>query len=264
MSKQQSSSGTDVQSVLRIAFLLVLAVVFVWLALTVRLPEIGELREILAGYGAWSWLVFVGAYAVVGLTPIPVTIMAVTGGLLFGPVVGSLLSVAGASVGAVGAYGLARLAGHEVVMKGLGKHAQRVEDAFEDRGFLAIMALRCAPGLPYWPVNYGAGAVGVPIGTFTLASTLGSIPGQVSLVAVGAFIARPGVVNGVIVALAWIAVLGMTWWSVRRWKQERDEDHAEDQPGGQAEDQAEDHDDGRSPGEGGSPSRPAGSADGSD
>lgn len=260
MSKQQSSSGIDVQSVLRLALLVVLTVAFVWLALTVRLPEIDELREMLAGYGAWSWLVFVGAYAVVGLTPIPVTIMAVTAGLLFGPVVGSLLSVVGASVGAVGAYGIARLAGHDVVMRGLGRHARRVEDALEERGFLAIMALRCAPGLPYWPVNYGAGAVGVPFGTFAVASALGSIPGQVSLVAIGAFLVRPGVFNGTIVALAWAAVLGMTWWSVHRWKQERDEDRAEDG----SEDPAEDHDDGRSPGEGGSPTRPAGSAGGQD
>lgn len=248
MSTPQSSSGPDLQSVLRAVFLVVVAAVFVWLAFTVRLPELGELRESLAGYGAWSWLVFVGAYAVVGLTPIPVTIMAVAAGLLFGPLAGSLLSVAGASVGAVGAYGIARLASHEVVMKGLGRHADRIEEAFEERGFLAIMALRCAPGLPYWPVNYGAGAVGVPFGTFALASMLGSIPGQVSLVAIGAFIAKPGVVNGVVVALAWAAVIALTVWSARRWKQERDEAQ-------------EEHDDGRSPSEGPSPSRPAGSAD---
>ncbi len=241
VSPQQSSSGTDasssgvdVQSVLRVALLVLVAVVFVWLALTVRLPELEDLRDTLAGYGAWSWLVFTGAYALVALTPIPVTIMAVAAGLLFGPLVGSLLSVVGASVGAVGAYGIARLAGHEVIMKGLGRHARRVEDALEERGFLAIMALRCAPGLPYWPVNYGAGAVGVELGTFTAASTLGSVPGQVSLVAIGAFVARPGVVNGVVVALAWIAVLAFTWWSVRRWKQERDRAHAEDQPSGTA------------------------------
>lgn len=254
MSQQKPSSGADVQSVLRVVFLVVVAAVFVWLTFTVRLPGLEELREILAGYGAWSWLVFVGAYAVVGLTPIPVTIMAVVAGLLFGPLVGSLLSVAGASVGAVGAYGIARLAGHEVVMKGLGRHADRIEEAFEERGFLAIMALRCAPGLPYWPVNYGAGAVGVPFGTFALASTLGSIPGQVSLVAIGAFIATPGVLNGVVVALAWVAVLALTWWSARRWKRERDAAHGEDRK--------EDHDDGRSPSEGTSPQSSGGTASG--
>jgi uncharacterized membrane protein YdjX (TVP38/TMEM64 family) len=107
-------------------------------------------------------------------------------------------------------------------MKGLGKHADTLEDAFEERGFLSIIVLRCAPGLPYWPVNYGAGAMGVPLGSFAAASTLGSVPGQVSLVAVGAFVAHPGVVNAVIVALAWAAVIVLTLWSARRWKQERD------------------------------------------
>ena len=220
--QSRSDSGPDWSLISRTAFLVVVAVVFVWLAFTVRLPELDELRVALDGYGAWAWLVFVAAYAVVALTPIPVTIMAVAAGLLFGPLAGSLLSVAGASMGAVGAYGIARLAGHELVMKGLGKHADTLEDAFEERGFLSIIVLRCAPGLPYWPVNYGAGAMGVPLGSFAAASTLGSVPGQVSLVAVGAFVAHPGVVNAVIVALAWAAVIVLTLWSARRWKQERD------------------------------------------
>ena len=250
--KQTPRSGTDVQSVLRTVFLVVLAIVFVWLAFTVRLPELDQLRQMLAGYGAWSWLVFIGAYAVVALTPIPVTIMAVAAGLLFGPLVGSLLSVVGATLGALGAYGLAKLAGHEVVMKGLGRHAARIEHGLKELGFLTIIALRCAPGLPYWPVNYGAGALGVPFLTFLSAVALGSIPGQVSLVAIGAFIARPGVVNGAVVAVAWAAVIALTVWSARRWKQERDEARREDP--------AEDHDDGRSPSADGSPSRGDGSA----
>lgn len=247
MKKTSLRSDVDLASVLRVVFLAVVAGAFVWLALNVRLPALDELRALLTGYGAWSWLVFVAAYAVVGLTPIPVTIMAVAGGLFFGPLVGSLLSVVGAALGSLGAYGIARLAGHTVVMKCLGKHADRIEDALSERGFLSILVLRCAPGVPYWPVNYGAGAVGVPLGTYTAASLLGTVPGQVSLVAIGAFAARPGVLNGVVVGVSWAAVVALTWWSARRWKQQRDE--------------AQKDDDGRSPSGDSSPSHPAGSAD---
>lgn len=105
-----------------------------------------------------------------------------------------------------------------MVLRGLGRHAETVERRLEDTGFLALLALRVAPGLPYWPVNYGAGALAVPLGIFAGSTAVGVIPGQLSLVAMGAFAVRPGVVNGVLLGVGWLAVGGLTLWAVRRWR----------------------------------------------
>ena len=83
-------------SILRTAALVLVVAAFVWLALTVRLPGVDELRAQLDGFGWWSWLAFTVLYAAVALTPIPVTIMAVTAGVLFGAIEGTVLSVVGA------------------------------------------------------------------------------------------------------------------------------------------------------------------------
>ena len=64
-------------------------------------------------------------------------------------------------------------------------------------------------------VNYGSGAFGVSQRAFLVGSLLGAIPGQVSLVAIGAFIAEPGVGNGVVVAVAWIVVAVLTFFAFR-------------------------------------------------
>ena len=197
-------------SILRTAALVLVVAAFVWLALTVRLPGVDELRAQLDGFGWWSWLAFTVLYAAVALTPIPVTIMAVTAGVLFGAIEGTVLSVVGALLGSLGAYGIARAVGREVVLRGLGRHAETVERRLEDTGFLALLALRVAPGLPYWPVNYGAGALAVPLGIFAGSTAVGVIPGQLSLVAMGAFAVRPGVVNGVLLGVGWLAVGGLT------------------------------------------------------
>lgn len=205
-------------SILRTAALVLVVAAFVWLALTVRLPGVDELRAQLDGFGWWSWLAFTVLYAAVALTPIPVTIMAVTAGVLFGAIEGTVLSVVGALLGSLGAYGIARAVGREVVLRWLGRHAGTVERRLEDTGFLALLALRVAPGLPYWPVNYGAGALAVPLGIFAGSTAVGVIPGQLSLVAMGAFAVRPGVVNGVLLGVGWLAVGGLTLWAVRRWR----------------------------------------------
>ena len=48
---------------------------------------------------------------------------------------------------------------------------------------------------------------------YVFASLLSVIPGQISLVAIGSFISNPNTVNGVIVGIAWIAVLILTIWA---------------------------------------------------
>ena len=81
-----------------------------------------------------------------------------------------------------------------------------------------MFTLRVLPGMPYWPINYAAGALGVPFQVFAISSLVASIPGQVSLVAIGAFLGQPTVAMGVVVALAWVVVIVMTIWAWRAWK----------------------------------------------
>lgn len=216
---QSVGRGSRRGTILRIAALVAVVAAIIWVAATVRLPDLDDLRAQIEGFGWWSWLVFVAAYAVVALTPIPVTIMALVGGLLFGVLAGSLLSVVGAVIGSIGAYWIARAVGRTTVMRLLGRHAQKLEDRLdESSGFAAVFTLRVMPGMPYWPVNYGAGALGVPSRVFSIASLVASVPGQVSLVSIGAFIAAPSFWAGAVVVIAWGVVLGFTIWAWRSWR----------------------------------------------
>lgn len=189
-----------------------------WLALNVRLPSREELREQIEALGAWAPLAFIGLYAVVALTPIPVTIMAVTAGLLFGLGLGTLLSMIGVVLGCFGAYWLARALGRDTVLKVLGSHARMIEDRLEGGGFYAVCTLRLVPGIPYWPVNYGSGALGIRAREYLLATAISALPGQVSLIAIGSFLATPDVLHGAAVVLSWIVVLVLTVLSYRRWR----------------------------------------------
>ena len=203
-------------AVMRNAALVCVLLVMVWLVIHVQLPSTDELRELLAGWGGFAWAAFVLLYAIVAITPIPVTIMAVTGGVLFGVVEGSILSVIGAFLGSWVAYWLARALGRATVTQLLGRHAATVEARLENAGVEAVYLLRLMPGLPYWPVNYGGGAFGISQRDFLVGIGLSTIPGQVSLVAIGAFVAEPAVGTGIVVGLAWVVVLTMTFLAYRK------------------------------------------------
>ncbi|TRY17110.1 VTT domain-containing protein [Tessaracoccus rhinocerotis] len=213
-------SGIQWTWVLRTGLLLVLAAVMLWLVFNVEMPSIGEIpgyvrgmRTTVVDLGFWAIPAFIGLYAAVALTPIPVTVMAVSAGILFGTVVGSAASVVGVLIGCWGAYWLARAAGHQVVRKILGRRGASIEERLDDKGFEAVFLLRVLPGLPYWPVNYGSGAFGVTQRNFVVATAMAAIPGQISLVAIGAFVVDPSLLNGLVVAVAWAVVLVMTIWA---------------------------------------------------
>lgn len=204
--------------VLRNTLLVIVLLIMLWLAFNMRLPSIGELQFRIEELGWIGVAAFVVLYAAVAMTPIPVTIMAVTGGLLFGTVIGSFLSVIGVLIGCWGAYWLARSLGKETVLKLLGEHGRKVEGYLRGAGFQAVCTLRLMPGIPYWPINYGSGAFGIGQRDFLVASVVSTIPGQISLVAIGAFIAEPSALTAAVVLCAWAVVLGMTVWASRAWK----------------------------------------------
>lgn len=214
----------------RNTLLLFVLAVMLWLAFNVRLPSAEQLREWIEGLGWAGWLGFIALYAVVAVTPIPVTIMAVAGGMLYGVTLGSAFSVVGALLGSWAAYWLARVLGKETVLKMLGKHAAKMEGHLEGAGFQAVTTLRVMPGLPYWPVNYGSGIFGVTQRDYLAASAVAMVPGQISLVAVGSLIANPTAWNLTVLITAWVVVITMTIWAYRQWRQasQGDEDDASD------------------------------------
>lgn len=203
---------------IRTILLVVIALVMIWLALTVRLPDMDSLRDRIDDFGFWSWAVFILAYAGVALTPIPVTIMALAGGLLFGVVAGSVVSVIGAMLGSIAGYATARALGKETVLGLLGSRGDTLEERLDDAGFEAVFTLRVLPGMPYWPINYAAGALGIPFQVFVWSSLIASIPGQISLVAIGAFLGERTIAAGAVVVVSWMVVIVMTIWAGRAWK----------------------------------------------
>ncbi|WP_152346054.1 TVP38/TMEM64 family protein [Brevibacterium sp. CFH 10365] len=218
----------DWSTILRNIALALALLAAVWAIFNVRLPSIDVLQADIAAAGFWGFGVFILIYAVVAATPIPVTIMATAGGLIFGLAFGTLLSMIGVVLGCWGGYWIARALGRETVMRLLGSHAESVESRLTGGGFYAVCTLRLMPGFPYWPVNYGSGALGIDSRTFLTATIISSLPGQLSLVAVGAFIGEPNVLGGVAVGISWALVITLTIITMRRWKRTREASAAEE------------------------------------
>lgn len=166
------------------ALAVVLATGFVVvLVLVARSPS--EIQRAADGAGAWAPVAFVLLCAGLTLAFFPFPLVAAAGGVLFGTVEGTLLSILGGSVGAVLAFLIARYAANDAVQSLVGGRMARVQDAIERRGFVAVLYARIFPGVPRDLANYAFGLTRVAIAAFTAATVIGIAPRAFAYTALG-------------------------------------------------------------------------------
>ncbi len=130
-----------------------------------------------ASAGAWGPLAFTALVTVGVLAFVPGSFLAITGGLLFGPVAGTAYTVVGAISGASLAFLIARYLaadwfGHK--LKGsLGMLVHRIED----EGWRFVALVRLVPVLPFAVVNYSLGLMRIKLSHYVFTSLVCMIPG---------------------------------------------------------------------------------------
>jgi uncharacterized membrane protein YdjX (TVP38/TMEM64 family) len=124
-------------------------------------------------------VLFVLAYVIATVFGVPGTIFTLAGGAIFGIVLGSILNWAGATLGAVGAYTLARRLGSDAVRDLLGRRATTLDTLTSKVGFAPLFRLRLIPVVPFNALNFAAGLVPVPFHAYVLSTALGIVPGTV-------------------------------------------------------------------------------------
>jgi uncharacterized membrane protein YdjX (TVP38/TMEM64 family) len=138
-------------------------------------------RPVLAG-GAYML-----AYVVVVALSLPGgVVMTLAGGLLFGPWVGTVLTVVGATIGACLLFLAARSALAPLVAGRAAGLLDRIRPGLERDGFFYLLTLRLIPVVPFWLANLAPALVGMPFGAYAAATALGIIPGTAVFSGIGA------------------------------------------------------------------------------
>ena len=136
-----------------------------------------------------SLVAYIGAYvAVVGFSIPGALVMTLSGGFLFGPLVGTAAAVTGASTGATLMFLVARSALGDL-LRGLaprGGKFDQFQDGVRNNAFSYLLVLRLVPAVPFWLCNIASGFVRIPLSTYLCATVLGIIPSTVIYSNIGA------------------------------------------------------------------------------
>jgi uncharacterized membrane protein YdjX (TVP38/TMEM64 family) len=140
-------------------------------------------KDSLGGYlqqlGIWApagYIVLKVVFTTIGL---PASILTILSGALFGTVAGGIYSIVGATLGAVGAFGIARYLAYEWAQAKFaqgGKLAQ-FNQGLQDNALWYVLSTRLTPLLPFNIVNTLFGLTKVSLKDFVFGTFTGIVPG---------------------------------------------------------------------------------------
>jgi uncharacterized membrane protein YdjX (TVP38/TMEM64 family) len=163
--------------------LALLAAVLAGVALAVRYTgfaeyvTVGRLRALRESAGSFAPLLFVLAYIAGTVVSFPGIILSLSGGLLFGTLMGGTYIVIGATIGAIGAFLVSRFAGREAVERFVaGGLLERFDRSVSGAGLSAVLFTRLVPLFPFNVVNFAWGLTSVRLRDYAIGTAVGIVP----------------------------------------------------------------------------------------
>ena len=136
-----------------------------------------ELRERVAQLGTWGPLMVIGLMVLAILaSTIPSGPVAVAAGAAYGHAWGTLYVILGAEIGALAAFGLARLLGREGVQRWFGDRLAGGLLGSQTALMGIVLVSRLLPFISFDIVSYAAGLTALSFWRFAVATLLGIVP----------------------------------------------------------------------------------------
>ena len=142
-------------------------------------PE--SVKDFVLRFGMWAPIIFMSIYALRGvILVIPVGVMSLAGGLVWGKWLGTVYILIGATAGACLSFLVARYFGRSFIENSKLLKQDKIksfDEGIEKNGFRFILFVRLIPLFQYDAVNFGSGLSKITLRDYALATFIGMIPG---------------------------------------------------------------------------------------
>lgn len=184
-----SPTATRWPHILRLAVFAAFLFTLFYLVAVQRVIDIDAVRGAVARSGPLAPLVFIPVSAVLAALFVPGPLLAAGSGLLFGPVLGTFVTLASTATTATVAALVGRHAGRDSARALVGAEwAARIDSQIQRRGLWAVVGQRFVPGISDALASYVFGAFGMPLWQMAIGAFIGSAPRAFVYTALGASI----------------------------------------------------------------------------
>jgi len=162
--------------------------------------------------GAAGPVIYILIYAVGTLFFLPGSVLTLTGGALFGPVMGTFVNLTGATLGALGSFLIARYLAHDWVANKTGGRIKTLMDGVETEGWRFVAFVRLVPLFPFNLLNYALGLTRIKLLHYLLATYIFMLPGALAYTYLGyagreAIGGGEGLIQKIMLAVALLALV---------------------------------------------------------
>lgn len=183
--------GSRRTHVLRLALFAVFLFAMFYLVAVRHLIDIEAVRAAILRAGPLAPLLYIPMSAILASIFVPGPLLAAGSGLLFGPVLGTVVTLCSAALTATIAAYFGRRAGRDSARALVGAEwAGRIDDQIRRRGLWAVVGQRFVPGISDALASYVFGAFGLPLWQMAAGALIGSAPRAFVYTALGASISN--------------------------------------------------------------------------
>lgn len=147
--------------------------------------DVETLSSMLEGLGLWAPVGFIALFALATVAFLPGLVFALAGGMMFGPILGSVYNLTGATLGATLAFLVARYVASDWVQKKTGPRLGRIIQGVDDEGWRFVAFTRLVPLFPFNLLNYGLGLTRISLAQYTLTTVICMMPGTLAFTYLG-------------------------------------------------------------------------------
>jgi uncharacterized membrane protein YdjX (TVP38/TMEM64 family) len=177
----------------------------------------GNIRKAILSFGLWAPGIYLLLFGIGPVFLWPEAILAMAGGLAFGPMWGTVLTTIGATFGGTLAFLVARYLGRDFIKRFFRGRLRTLDEKSAEHGFKIIFFLRLIPLVPFNALDYAAGLSKIKLRDYVLGTFLGIMPGAFAYVNLGSRLEN---------IYSWAFVLAVTFLALlvtipmlyQRWK----------------------------------------------
>ncbi len=162
--------------------------------------------------GWWAPVIFILVYIIATVLFLPGAVFTFAGGIIFGPVLGVLYNMTGATIGAALSFLVARYLASDIVSKRSAGKLKQLINGVETEGWRFVAFVRLVPLFPFNLLNYALGLTRIRFIEYVLATFVFIIPGCIAYTYIGyagreAISGADGFIKTLLIAIALLAVV---------------------------------------------------------
>ncbi len=174
--------------------------------------DAGALEAWVHSSGGAAPLTFMVVYMVATVLFLPGSVLTLAGGALFGPLLGTIYSLTGATIGATLAFLVARYLAGDWVERRAGGRLGQLKQGVESEGWRFVAFVRLVPLFPFNLLNYALGLTRIRLSHYIIASYICMFPGAVAYTYLGyagreAVAGGEGLIRKILLAVALLAAV---------------------------------------------------------